>query len=331
MPPGQPEDPFDVVPIGEAPYSHALQHLPIIEASSLQYPLHFQPAHNIPLDYASGLSSTLQSLTTSSTLDSKLELPPRDRAVRRGVLQESYFPTWTDDTAGGLDSPEELQKKDPLGTQIWKLYSKAKSQLPNAERMENLTWRMMSMNLRKLELERSKGLVPTNPRRLSCLRPFLSFHSANRTINRMNRHATTAVLSAPSGIAQLRKASDYSSASMGHTPMITTNNNHDPMNLDDFIIPTSIGTPAGLSPSPSTEKMAHSANAVASAIPIRRQSQMSAQDDHMSRASAPVIPPNIRKEPEFGYVQRHVRKTSIDERRVSFALVLPWRDYQAER
>jgi GATA-binding protein len=77
--------------------------------------------------------------------------------------------------------------------------------------------------------------------------------------------------------------------------------------------------------------MAHSANAVASAIPIRRQSQMGAQDDHMSRASAPVIPPNIRKEPEFGYVQRHVRKTSIDERRVSFALVLPWRDYQAER
>lgn len=159
----------------------------------------------------------------------------------------------------------------------------------------------------------------------------MPFHNANRTINRMNRHATNTALSTPSGIAQLRKASDYSSASMGQTPMITTNNSHDPMNLDDFIIPTSIGTPAGLSPSPSAEKMAHSANAVASAIPIRRQSQMSTQDDHMSRASAPVIPPNIRKETEFGYVQRHVRKTSIDERRVSFALVLPWRDYQAER
>jgi GATA-binding protein len=313
----------DRPPIGETSYTPFSQEM-VAKTSSSQYAFHSQQDQTYPIDYASGSPSTLQSLTTSSTLDSKLELSPEYSAVRKGVLQESYFPTWTDDTAGGLDSPEELQKKDPLGTQIWKLYSKAKSQLPNAERMENLTWRMMSMNLRKLELERSKGLVPTSPRRLSCLRPFEPFHSANRTINRMNRHANNAVLSAPSGIARLRKASDYSSASTSQTPMITTNNSHDPMNIDDFIIPTSIGTPSGLSPSPSAEKMAHSVNAVASAIPIRRQSQMSAHDDHISRASAPINPPNIRQNPEFEYVQKHVRKTSIDERRVrsSFPLVL---------
>ncbi|KAE9985361.1 hypothetical protein EG328_007614 [Venturia inaequalis] len=267
----QPHSPFDVVSIGEDSYSL----LPSTDGPSPHYPPHFA---------SNPLQLPLQtSLTSSSPRDnSKLELSPRDGAVRNGVLQEAYFPTWADDTAGGLDSPEELQKKDPLGTQIWKLYSKAKSQLPNAERMENLTWRIMSMNLRKLELERSKG---------------------------MNHHAPTPNrgLSTPSGIAQLRKASDYSSV-----PTLTANHSHDPMNLDDFIIPTSIGTPAGLSPSPSAEKMALSANAVASAIPIRRQSQI--HDDHLSRASAPVVPPDVRREPEFGYVQRHVRKTSIDER-----------------
>ena len=51
--------------------------------------------------------------------------------------------------------------KDPLATQIWKLYSKTKKQLPNQERMENLTWRMMAMNLRKRRQEEA-ARVRTN-------------------------------------------------------------------------------------------------------------------------------------------------------------------------
>lgn len=47
------------------------------------------------------------------------------------------------------DSPEDMQKKDPLATQVWRLYSKQKGTLPNAERMENLTWRMMALTLRR--------------------------------------------------------------------------------------------------------------------------------------------------------------------------------------
>ena len=47
------------------------------------------------------------------------------------------------------DDPETLKKKDPLATQIWKLYSKQRQSLPNAERMENLTWRMMAMTLKR--------------------------------------------------------------------------------------------------------------------------------------------------------------------------------------
>jgi GATA-binding protein len=47
-----------------------------------------------------------------------------------------------------------MQRKDPLATQIWKLYSRTKAQLPNQERMENLTWRMMAMSLKRKERER---------------------------------------------------------------------------------------------------------------------------------------------------------------------------------
>lgn len=138
-----------------------------------------------------------------------------------------------------------------------------------------------------------------------------------------------------SGIAQLRKTSDQSAPSNNNSssnhvnpPTITNNNNNDPMNIDDFILPTSIGTPAGLSPSPSAEKMN---NSMAAGIPIRKQSQLLDDGLHISRASAPSQPPNVPKESEFGYVRRHVRKTSIDERRVRSALVPPRFDYHAER
>ena len=68
-----------------------------------------------------------------------------------------------------------MQKKDPLATQIWKLYSKTKTRLPNQERMENLTWRMMAMSLKRREqmqamfvaclpiaFSRGSSLIPTS-------------------------------------------------------------------------------------------------------------------------------------------------------------------------
>jgi GATA-binding protein len=73
------------------------------------------------------------------------------------MLRDSIFPDWRDDVPHeAVDSPDEMQRKDPLATQIWKLYSRTKSQLPNQERMENLTWRMMSMSLRRQERERAE-------------------------------------------------------------------------------------------------------------------------------------------------------------------------------
>jgi len=70
-------------------------------------------------------------------------------------MRGSLFPAWKDDTGveEDLDNPEEMQKKDPLATQIWKLYARTKKSLPNQQRMENLTWRMMAMTLRRKRQE----------------------------------------------------------------------------------------------------------------------------------------------------------------------------------
>jgi hypothetical protein len=45
--------------------------------------------------------------------------------------------------------PESLAKEDPLATQVWKMYARTKANLPHAQRMENLTWRMMALALKK--------------------------------------------------------------------------------------------------------------------------------------------------------------------------------------
>jgi GATA-binding protein len=79
-----------------------------------------------------------------------------DTASKRGMLHDAIFPAFGNDAGTpSAESPEQLQKNDPLGTQIWKLYSRAKTQLPNAERMENLTWRMMAMNMRRADMHRN--------------------------------------------------------------------------------------------------------------------------------------------------------------------------------
>ncbi|KAG6845394.1 hypothetical protein H0H87_009741 [Tephrocybe sp. NHM501043] len=44
---------------------------------------------------------------------------------------------------------DRLAKEDPLATQVWKMYARTKATLPHAQRMENLTWRMMAMALKK--------------------------------------------------------------------------------------------------------------------------------------------------------------------------------------
>jgi len=91
----------------------------------------------------------LSSLEANPTvnLDSTLS----EKAARTEVLRNAIFPDLSEGGKASLDDQdaEDMQKRDPLATQIWKLYSKTKSTLPNQERMENLTWRMMAMTLKR--------------------------------------------------------------------------------------------------------------------------------------------------------------------------------------
>ncbi|KAL6711367.1 Sodium- and chloride-dependent GABA transporter 1 [Coniothyrium glycines] len=221
---------------------------------------------------------------------------PEDSA-RRDVLENTIFPAFGNDAGSpSVESPEQMQKNDPLGTQIWKLYSRAKTQLPNAERMENLTWRMMAMNMRRAELDRNKGNVP--PALRNELMPPPPPAASARPPPR----------SAPSGIAQQLRMSADQHAHVQPPPA-------DTMNLDDFIFPSSVGSPAGLSPELSNEDAAPFNAAAAPSIPIRKPNQANDHTLSLARASAPSVPPTITRENDFGYVPRHVRKTSIDERR----------------
>ena len=104
-----------------------------------------------------------QSLSTAhGTVQQAADSPPTqpfpsaETVAQSEIFQDAVFPSWKDDAdSETLDDPEELSKKDPLGTQIWKLYSRTKTRLPNQERMENLTWRMMAMNLKRREREQA--------------------------------------------------------------------------------------------------------------------------------------------------------------------------------
>lgn len=110
----------------------------------------------LPSSPSSSQELSLDSSFTPSDLsrpNDKLEFPIA-ASLARGGLPDSVFPDWKHgNPREGLEDPDEMQKKDPLATQIWKLYTRTKTQLPNQERMENLTWRMMAMSLRRKERE----------------------------------------------------------------------------------------------------------------------------------------------------------------------------------
>jgi hypothetical protein len=57
------------------------------------------------------------------------------------------------------DSTSPGKKKDPLATQVWRMYTKAKDTLPNGSRLENLTWRMMAMTLNKKKKAEAERLA----------------------------------------------------------------------------------------------------------------------------------------------------------------------------
>ncbi|KAK5998823.1 Nitrogen regulatory protein areA [Cladobotryum mycophilum] len=212
--------------------------------------------------------------------------------AKEKVLSSALFPTFE---TGAGDVPgtfEQMQHEDPLAAQVWKFFSKTKQQLPNQQRMENLTWRMMALNLRKRQQQqKEKEMRPP-----------------------------TTVQNAPSGIAQqLRKTSELNTQNM------------DAMNIDDFIFSEDGVTPGSdYSPPPTTITSVpaksivrnKSTSSLASAIPIKQRKDNNNNNNSVNNAnqfvpqSVPVPPHHQRGlNDEFNYVQRHHRKTSIDDRR----------------
>lgn len=79
----------------------------------------------------------------------RFDLSDTVSAAQTKLSKTQAFTDFSDGIAGMNSSPEDLAKDDPLATQVWRFYAKTKQNLPNQERLENLTWRMMAVNLRK--------------------------------------------------------------------------------------------------------------------------------------------------------------------------------------
>ncbi|KAK4145320.1 uncharacterized protein C8A04DRAFT_26828 [Dichotomopilus funicola] len=210
--------------------------------------------------------------------DARLDQPLTHGGVHQNLLRTAAFPAFQQSAAREAQNLDDMQRQDPLATQVWKFYARTKQFLPAQERMENLTWRMMHV---KLQSARAAA-------------------NALKTTRALGTPANV-----PSGIAQLRQSSDHAPPSS------------DPMNLDDFIHNDNVGTPAGLAltPTPETMRQAEerSVHSTAAAIPIKtRKDPAPSSSQQLAPQSVPVAA-HQRVQDEFGSLPRHPRKTSIDE------------------
>lgn len=105
--------------------------------------------------HTSDSPTNIPSLTPASTLGSSLDASPSQHTAGDDVLDGTLFPELKNDEDEDL---EEHQKEDPLGVDMWRFYKK-QSRLPDAGRMENMTWRMMAINLRKSQQRKQKYVL----------------------------------------------------------------------------------------------------------------------------------------------------------------------------
>lgn len=127
----------------------------------------------VPMDHSEKPNLRLNSIDKQPFEKELTALSPSTPSgVAATLLSDSLFPpkkpkspnAMDDDNDSDSDASENggtgSSKKDPLATQVWRLYTKAKDTLPNASRMENLTWRMMAMTLNKHKLKSSSPSTP---------------------------------------------------------------------------------------------------------------------------------------------------------------------------
>lgn len=114
-----------------------------------------------------GLSTAAAAATSPDKSARALDLQ-QSFAKHDDLLGAALFPTLRDGSGGSTggstgDGPggsrgagpnlDQMQSDDPLAAQVWKFFTKTKQSLPNQQRMENLTWRMMALSMRKKQQE----------------------------------------------------------------------------------------------------------------------------------------------------------------------------------
>ena len=107
-----------------------------------------------PTDSTLQLKKSQNIQLVADKLLSESLFPPEKNIIHKDNVNKNY--SNNDDDAISTSSGDS-QKKDPLATKVWRMYTKAKDTLPNGARMENLTWRMMAMTLKAKNEEVEKA------------------------------------------------------------------------------------------------------------------------------------------------------------------------------
>ncbi|KAK9460616.1 uncharacterized protein V1516DRAFT_639358 [Lipomyces oligophaga] len=100
---------------------------------------------------ADGFSSRSPDDTTATETTTGPDSLSSSYSARLSMLSRSTMLNFK--TSNDLVCPtdSDFSSDDPLAARIWRIYAKAKASLPYQERMENLSWRMMAMSLKKKE------------------------------------------------------------------------------------------------------------------------------------------------------------------------------------
>ncbi|KAK9319660.1 hypothetical protein V1517DRAFT_355011 [Lipomyces orientalis] len=240
-----------VTPPTPPPHHHQARDLKAFAYYQILSPSPPMEKEDITMPNASTLLGDDSTSTSFDTADAFSSRSPEDcsgqdslsssHSARLSFLSKSTITNLPD-----FDSPvdEEFCKDGPLETKIWRLYSKAKSTLPNQERMENLTWRMMAMSLRKKERQQCRTQTTNGTRADTVIKksPGATWSAASPVTSDIGNAFIDEITYTPSSI---------------------------------------VGSPSGLTVSPSSEPPFNTSHATSSAIPIK-SGRKSEKKEHAS-------------------------------------------------
>ncbi|KAL5606333.1 hypothetical protein BROUX41_002750 [Berkeleyomyces rouxiae] len=175
---------------------------------------------------------------------------------------------------------------DELAMCVWKFFSLTKQTLPQQQRIENMSWRLMHTGLRRLSMQARASKRSSSS--MSCDTAVASSTVSAASTSISSTHSS---LNAPSGIAQqLQKTSEHFYAQPG-SDSESVAAVADSMNLDDFIYDGIAATPtpsahavvpSSLSPQSNTGDSCSDGttnHALAAAIPIKARKAASGATD----------------------------------------------------